>query len=377
MSMIMDLIARIRANTSGFEGGMQRIERAAEKTSKKISSEFKSKLAGAFSLAAVTAAGKSVLSFADRMDTLAQQSEIAVEDLQRLNFVAASTSITIEEIVNAFKGLAKARSDALSGEAGNRKELFFGQIGISRDELGQLDDMMALFTRVSDAVSRMGPGSSRLALVQELFSEAGVKILPVFNAQLDEILKKFDMMGGPIGAGAVSEMASINAQFRQFGIHLNKVISPALREVTKLLAVAARETARMPMGPGYSAGGVYGQTYHLPQTKIDPNLGGSMGPYRTMTGWGIMMSLMEAQRQFRPSTLTDNRIPGSLQTDSLTSIGNFLGAAGPRSPQADAIVRNTGRTAMNTEELKRAVANRALAAGADGGFFSTLKAIFP
>ena len=79
---LFSIIARLTMDTAGFNAGARKAESRATQMAGKIGATIKGQLAAAFGFAAIAAATKSVINYADKISDLSVQLNISVKELQ-------------------------------------------------------------------------------------------------------------------------------------------------------------------------------------------------------------------------------------------------------------------------------------------------------
>src|SRR5687767_8013325 len=106
---MFDLFARLGLNSTGFDRGLA----AAELRAGKFASGIGAKLAGVFSVAAVTALARKTIDFASNINDMSSALGVSAERLQELDHAAKLNGTSLETMVTAMRKLAEARKKAI------------------------------------------------------------------------------------------------------------------------------------------------------------------------------------------------------------------------------------------------------------------------
>lgn len=159
--MAFEILARLGLNSTGFHSGMKRAESAGVA----FSNTLKSRLAGAFSIAAVGAFTKSIINAADRLGDLSDQSQLTTDSIQELQAIAGKRGLEVETLIQFIEKLKEARREALAGK--KDIEGVFSQVGIDLEELATARDPGELFKKFAKGFAEFDE-ESRNAIAQAI-----------------------------------------------------------------------------------------------------------------------------------------------------------------------------------------------------------------
>ncbi len=179
-TLSLDLIAKL----AQFERDMGQAARITEQNANKMSSAisgvqgFLKGMAGALSVAAVVAWGKSVIDAADDLRDLAQAAGISAVSLGGLGFAASQAGGDLNTMATASKFLNKTISEAASGS--KEQAALFKGLGVEvLDASGQIRKMDDVLIDVADAFAGMPEGPERVATALALFGKSGQAMIPI------------------------------------------------------------------------------------------------------------------------------------------------------------------------------------------------------
>jgi hypothetical protein len=208
--MSLKLLAEIGIDGTGFESGLRRASAYA-------SGQFKTALAGAFSVGAVTALTRKTLEYAGTINDLSARLGVSTDFLQEFRFVARQTGTDLDKLTVFMEKFNDARAEALSGSAQGKKMMqAFSAFGIGATDLagGRAEDLItnkiAKAFETGDPQKLIGPlrdigGRSAGELIagfsegfaagRQKARESGAVLTNDVVQQLDEIGDQFAILG--------------------------------------------------------------------------------------------------------------------------------------------------------------------------------------
>lgn len=216
---MFSFIGRLMLDTSDFQAGAKRVESTATGMARKVSSDVKGMIAGAFTVGAITSFTKSVINAGDRIGDLAEQYHLTNEEVQRLEILAGKTGVKFEKFGESFIKFADIRQKAIDGDA--KSLAMLNRYGVSQgDVVNKSKTNLDLLTQISDAYSEVSDSSQAQADALDIAGAKGQKVLstltqiknlgPVklisdeditalgeFNDALDEVLRQSQVAAAP------------------------------------------------------------------------------------------------------------------------------------------------------------------------------------
>lgn len=246
-SLTIDLIAK----TFGFEQGMDKAAKTADKRMKEI--EASAKKAGAFIGTAigagVVAAGAALtkltvdaINYADALDEMSARTQISTEQLSKWGYAAKLSGTDLESLVSSTDKLAKNLAAAADGDS--KMGQLFQALGISvKDAAGNLRDVEDVLPEIADRFAALDNQTTETALAMQLFGKSGAELLEFLNrgsTGISDLGDELSDLGGVIS----TETASSAAQFKDeldklqvagnaLGTQIAAALLPALLDTTK------------------------------------------------------------------------------------------------------------------------------------------------
>lgn len=269
-SILSKLIVSLEANSAALKTGLDEANRHLTGFSKKADAAAKN-LLGAFA-AKFTVTGISNLvregaQAADAMGHLAKEIGVPIEELSRLNYAAASSSVGTEQLRNAFKDLGKSMTEAFAKDGD--KSALFTELGVAvADANGKLRSSADVFTDLAERFSRIEDGAAKATLAQKVFGGVGMSLIPMLNegrAGLERLGVEAERFGQVIDKEAAtsanefnSAMGRLEMQSRSLGLQLAKELTPTLASISNMMANVSADTglagdATRAIGAGFKA----------------------------------------------------------------------------------------------------------------------------
>jgi hypothetical protein len=237
-SLTIDLIAK----TGGFERGMDKAARTAEKRMNDM--QRKAKIAGAAigaglvaGAALVTRAIGQTLAQFDEFAKMAQKVGITTEALSRLDYAARLSGVSMDSLGNGVKRLGQLQAEAARG--GKTQAELFQKLGIeATNAAGGLRNADEVLRQVADVFARMPDGANKTALAVQLFGRAGADLIPLLNGgsrALDEFARKSDEVGYTLDSRTAKAAESFNDKIEELKIAVEGAWRQAMPQlITKL-----------------------------------------------------------------------------------------------------------------------------------------------
>ena len=245
----------IAARLATFQDSLDKIGRQSEQLAGRLNKAFgtvKGTLAGlgaSLSVGALVSFVKTGIDAADNFGKLSQRIGVSVESISALNYAAALSDVSIEQLGDAMTKLAKAASDTSggTGEAINA----FRALGVNvKDAQGALRGTEDLLLEISDKFSKMADGSGKTAIALKIFGESGSKLIPFLNQGregLEALRKEAERLGIVISGDTArraeefnDNMTRLRAAVDGARIAIGKELLPALTQIAQRMAEAAK-----------------------------------------------------------------------------------------------------------------------------------------
>lgn len=247
-ALTIDLIAK----TAGFEAGMDRAARLADRRSKDISRSISNGLKGAVGSVAAFTAGlvggllsaqaafdgfMNAVNNADRLDELSARLGISTEQLSAWGYAAKLSGTDLESLTGSIQKFSKTVASA--ADANSRQAELFASLGISvKDAAGNLRDVEDLLPEVADRFKALDNETTETALAMELFGRSGAELLEFLNRGSDGIKdlgEEAKRLGGIIDGETAQAAAKFKDELDRLRVITNAYFSSIARELLPAL----------------------------------------------------------------------------------------------------------------------------------------------
>lgn len=183
--MGFEIFGKLGLDTSDFTAGFRRASKETESFQMTMGKQLggfaalvKSQLAGAFTGIGLIAATKQVVDYGGRIADMSKRVEVGTDAIQEFEHAARLSGASLEDVGAAFRGLARARNDALDGDDG--KLTAFSNFGLDKAAL-QAQSLEQIFRRIAQTFGTTDFGADELALIMEVLGRSGDSLLPAFK----------------------------------------------------------------------------------------------------------------------------------------------------------------------------------------------------
>ena len=185
MAKVGELFISLRASTASFSKDLKNSTRLTSKSAKQMEAAFKKVGLALVALGAAAVAGlglliKNSIKTADQMNKMAQSVGLSTEKLSGLAFAAQLSDVNLEELGARLTNLNRRAKEGARGVLSYK--LAFDKLGISLTGRNlNLKGTEELLLEIADAFAGMEDGTLKSALATDIFSNAGVKLIPFLN----------------------------------------------------------------------------------------------------------------------------------------------------------------------------------------------------
>lgn len=260
-TLSLDLIAK----TGGFESGMDKAARVADKKTREIErlaqvraksietafSEMARSIAGplaaAFSAGALVGMVKGIADTGDHLQKLSTKTGIAVEELSKLQYAARLSDLSNEDLGASLVKLNRVMGDAANGSKDATAAL--ARFGIAPDAgLSAID----AFRQIADRVKATGDETQIASGLNDVFGKSFAALLPLLKGGGDEIKKAGDELerfGGVMSGDLAKSSEEFNDNITRLSTKLTALkieiigpLVPLLTEISGSFAQASQKS---------------------------------------------------------------------------------------------------------------------------------------
>jgi hypothetical protein len=353
---ILSMLVKLGIDSTQFEMGIKRAQGLGEKFGTTFKGAVASKLGAALSVAAIAAFTKNVIESADKIQDLSEQLNLTTDQIQRLQILAGETGVTFDKFGSVLAKFEQIRLKATSGDEDAIKTL--KALGFTTEQLYDIQlTTIDGAVKAAEAHKNSGKSAETTAAMIEIYglklktaasaladynttskrtliSSSDIDVLAKANTLLDEQLRIVKAIASPVVAAGITA----TAEALKRGTKPTEGFIQKLERTNK--AVKSIRERRMP--DEALARIVQQRIAEERQTKIEgPANPPPIGTPQFERVKGDRFSLGGSQ-------------------DPLARIGGFSGFQGAQDTairqaieqtlQLKMIVKNTGKTASNTED---------------------------
>lgn len=207
-----------------------------------------SHVAGFLSIAALSEASRRTVMFGSAIDDLHKTTGASIRSLQEWVYAASKNGATIDDIGLAFKGLAKARDDALGGNA--EKLAAFGILGIDEGALktNSIDQSMRA---VADAFNKNDFGADTEPLAEKVMGRGGVSMIATFKDDFRALAEEAQKLNAILSDGTVKELANIANEVVKIIAQFRGPLAQAVMFVARAISVMVNQIAAQSKAVGH------------------------------------------------------------------------------------------------------------------------------
>lgn len=321
--MGLDLKAKVSLDGSGFQAGLSGLDKAV--------GGFARNLAAAFSVGAVANFAKSVIDWGSQINDVSVRLGVSAMRAQELSFAAKQSGADINDIATGLTRLQDAYETMRNGgPAGEKIFNAFKTLGVGIDELATLKPDQ-LLDRIALSIEQTGATSEKTAAMLDLFGRSGGKLIAVL-AELNQKTQEFKDAGLGISEEDIKLLDKAGDKLDKLLLKAKTIGAKAIVDPESFLPFASFTGLHM-LNFSEWFQKKFGQAIDfgkLPFDKTKPNT--------TPDYTGLPPSVPkylgddEEERNVedynKARTVVLRRMMAAPQGDSLSAIGNFLGARG-------------------------------------------------
>lgn len=212
------LLAKIGADTKGFQRGLDKADKKTGKFKKSLGS-----LKGAIAGIGFTAAVKGAANYVTEMENSARLSGLATEEFQKLAFAAKSVGLQQDKVADIIKDVNDKIGDFLQTGAGPMADFFeqiAPQVGVTADQFRDLNGRDALQLYVS-SLEKANLSQNEMTFYMEAIASDATLLLPLLEdngKQLGIMADRAERLGAVIDQKTTKAIKEMNVSLQQGGM---------------------------------------------------------------------------------------------------------------------------------------------------------------
>lgn len=244
-----EIVATLRADTSGFSGGIDKANQKLNGFAKGVTESSASlntaglglvSVGGKMTAAAVAmgalgvAAAKEMGTFAEEVGILSQKFGVSESTIQKWNFALNRVGMSAKDLSGGFKKLSTLVTEAFGGD--DKAVAKIEKLGVSLDELKGRNPEQ-IFLTLAQAIAVIENPLERNAALTATFGKAGMSLVPI----LDDVIDGFSKSG--------KEAEALGLVFSGNALGSAQALDDSFDDLTATMAGFSRTLATTFQGP--------------------------------------------------------------------------------------------------------------------------------
>jgi len=216
MATIGKLAVQITADTAGLKAGLNDAERTVTAKADAMAASI-NKIGAAFAALGVASTLKNMtmeaINSADAFDEMAEKTGVSVEKLSSLAYAAKINGASVDDLGTAIRALSNKMAESIDPTSQAAK--MFDGLGVATQNAdGTLRNVDDVLTDLAGVFASMEDGAAKSALAVDIFSRAGLNMIPVLNKG-QQGLADLRIEAERLGAVISTDMAKQAAEFNE------------------------------------------------------------------------------------------------------------------------------------------------------------------
>lgn len=216
MATIGKLAVQITADTAGLKAGLNDAERTVTAKADAMAASI-GKIGAAFAALGVASTLKNItteaINSADAFDEMAEKTGVSVEKLSSLAYAAKINGASVDDLGTAIRALSNRMAESVD-PASQAAKMFDGLGVATQNADGTLRNVDDVMTDLAGVFASMEDGAAKSALAVDIFSRAGLNMIPVLNKG-QQGLADLRIEAERLGAVISTDMAKQAAEFNE------------------------------------------------------------------------------------------------------------------------------------------------------------------
>ena len=348
--MALKLMAEIGLDGSGIQRGMNQVRGQI--------SGLAASIGAAFSVGAVTAFAKKTIEAAGHITDLSARLGVSTSYLQEMQYVMKQNGGSVDDLTTAFEKMGAARIKALEGDADAQAN--FAKFGISQQDL-KTKSTQDIMDAVASKFKEFGRNDVLVSAFKEMGGRGAAALIPAFVDGLEAGRASARESGAVMSQETVAQLDEVGDALDRFALTIQGNIAPYIVDAVNLIVDAGDNLA----ASSSYLGALLSQFDLMKIIKANFSIegikgGGGIGEFARQLGGSSLeaekafdQSVAEADKRKeeaakkRAAKIAEQNKPQEVPevvakakkpeiakaiarnpafTDSLVSVGNFLGA---------------------------------------------------
>ena len=171
------------------------------------------------------------------LDDQAQRLGIAADELQRFQYAAVLSGVSVEGANHALMHLNKSLGEALGG--GEEQAKTFAKLGVNiKDASGHAKPLSEIVPALADGFSKLKTPQEQTAVAMSIFGKQGAALIPLLKGGKDGVgalYEQFEALGGGLSGDFIQAAARADDELDRFRFTLGIVKSRIALEVLPIV----------------------------------------------------------------------------------------------------------------------------------------------
>lgn len=371
-----ELKVKIGGDATGFEAATQAALGSARKFRRNVNTTLAGTLGAAFTIAGIANKTREVVEYGSKIFDLSQKTGTSIKTLQEWGYAAQQNGAQIEDVSNAFRGLSKARREALENPTGDTAKAF-AAVGIDDSALRNLSQS-DLFRKIADTFNKVDFGADEEALADKMLGRGGTTLLATFKDDFASLIDEANRLGIVLDDGVVKKLdeagdaaqriaAAFRGPFANAVVYVIKLISAVISSLQSTFENIGLGISLITRNPFTQEGRDQIKDTIAEIKKVNAEAGKEWLKLFGVIPEEPVVKAEREQRNAAPEqkqeqekelkTRTDREKPIGIESDAATRIGAFIGGATPG--LGAAVFGNQPRMETKLTEISRNTAETA------------------
>jgi len=349
---LLNFIARISLNSSAFEQGMKGVKNSVKTAAGEMSASLKNELGNVLGAGAIAAAFRDLVKYASAINDASEALGIGTDALQAYEYAAKQTGASLQDLEGAFRHLSKSKLAAVQNPLGEEAQVF------NALKVSPAGSQQQTFEGIAAAIKNTDFGPAAEAMVEKLLGRGATTLMPMFVEGLDEATQAFQELNIALSPETIHQLDEFGDSLERLHAMTRGPLAQAFTYLVDVVNAAVRGLKILVGGIGgglgrssEAAGGGKLGMFETINALLNPlTFGKRAKDLRTQFAAGFMDNLddvlkneqdakdaqanAKVKRELNPRIKRDFQFTPTKQfdygafkqqSDSLTSIGNFLG----------------------------------------------------
>jgi len=227
--MAFKLMGKLSLDGAAFKRGLAKAKASVKSFGARMKSALKSPavaMGAAMAVAMIGAQVKKTIDWGTKIRDLGVKFGVSTTFLQRMEYAASQTGITIDTLMKGFKKMAIVQSSALDPKKGKTEReqylAYFARLGVSLKDLQTLKPD-ELFLKVAAGVKGMEMNAvGAQEAIAGVFGKSGIELVNTMKVGLDGLGESFEKIGGAVPEETIERLGEAGDKMEEMSTRWRK-----------------------------------------------------------------------------------------------------------------------------------------------------------